>query len=97
PFSALYGNHSGGVVQVFTEDGPENFTITPSFQAGSYGTTRYGLKFGDTVGSFNYTASVSDFRTDGYRDYSRSDKQQANFKARLLLNEGSTLTVVGNY
>lgn len=97
PFSALYGNHSGGVVQIFTEDGPENFTITPSFQAGSYGTTRYGLKFGDTVGKFNYSASVSDFHTDGYRDYSRSEKQQANFKARLQLNDQSTLTMVGNY
>lgn len=97
PFSALYGNHSGGVVQVFTEDGPENFTITPSFQAGSYGTTRYGLKFGDTVGNFNYTASVSDFRTDGYRDYSKSEKQQANFKARVQLSDNATLTMVGNY
>ncbi len=97
PFSALYGNHSGGVVQVFTEDGPERFTITPSFQAGSYGTTRYGLKFGDTVGNFNYTASVSDFRTDGYRDYSKSEKQQANFKARVQLSDNATLTMVGNY
>lgn len=97
PFSALYGNHSGGVVQIFTEDGPENFTITPSFQAGSYGATRYGLKFGDTVGNFNYNASVSDFRTDGYRDYSKSEKQQANFKARVQLNDTTTLSMVGNY
>lgn len=97
PFSALYGNHSGGVVQVFTEHGPDRFTVTPSFQAGSYGTTRYGLKFGDTLGSLNYTASVSRFDTDGYRDYSRSQKEQANFKARIRLNEQSTLTIVGNY
>lgn len=97
PFSALYGNHSGGVVQIFTEDGPENFTITPSFQFGSYGTQRSGVKFGDTVGNLNYTASVSDFRTDGYRDYSRSDKQQANFKARWMLGDKASLTFVGNY
>ena len=97
PFSALYGNHSGGVVQLFTEDGPEHFTVTPSFQAGSYGTTRYGLKFGDTIGNFNYTASTSRFDTDGYRDYSRSQKEQSNFKARWTLGNKSTLTVVGNY
>ena len=97
PFSALYGNHSGGVVQVFTEDGPERFTITPSFQAGSYGTTRYGLKFGDTIGNFNYSASVSRFDTDGFRDYSNASKEQANFKARWQLNSGTTLTVVGNH
>jgi iron complex outermembrane receptor protein len=97
PFSALYGNHSGGVVQVFTEDGPERFTLTPSFQFGSYDTARYGLKFGDTIGIFNYTASVSHFRTDGYRAYSESDKDQANFKAKWQLGDRSTLTVVGNY
>ena len=97
PFSSLYGNHSGGVVQVFTEDGPENFTITPSYQFGSYGTARTGLKFGDTVGNFNYTGSVSHFRTDGYRAYSESDKDQANFKAKWQLGDRSTLTVVGNY
>jgi iron complex outermembrane recepter protein len=97
PFSSLYGNHSGGVVQVFTEDAPERFTITPSFQAGSDSTTRYGLKFGDTLGNFGYTASVSRFDSDGYRDYSNSNKEQANFKARWLLGDKSTLTVVGNY
>lgn len=97
PFSALYGNHSGGVVQVFTEDGPDRFTLTPSFQFGSHDSARYGLKFGDTVGDLNYTASVSHFRTDGYRDYSESDKDQANFKARLKLGDKSSVTVVGNY
>jgi iron complex outermembrane receptor protein len=97
PFSALYGNHSGGVVQIFTEDGPDRFTVTPSFQFGSYGSIRSGVKFGDTVGNFNYTASVSDFHTDGYRDYSKSDKQQANFKARWMLADKTSLTVVGNY
>ncbi|MBL8477306.1 MAG: TonB-dependent receptor [Methyloversatilis sp.] len=97
PFSALYGNHSGGVVQIFTEDGPDRFTITPSFQFGSYGTQRSGVKFGDTVGNFNYTASVSDFRTDGYRDYSKSEKQQANLKARWMLGDKTSITVVGNY
>ena len=97
PFSALYGNHSGGVVQVFTEDGPANFTVTPSYQFGSHGSSRTGLKFGDTIGNFNYIGSVSHFSTDGYRDYSRSDKDQANFKAKWALGDKGTITVVGNY
>ncbi len=97
PFSALYGNHSGGVVQVFTEDGPDRFTLTPSFQFGSHDTQRYGVKFGDTVGNFNYTASTSHFTTDGYRDYSKSNKDQANFKARWKIGDKSSLTIVGNY
>lgn len=70
PFSALYGNHSGGVVQIFTEDGPAAPTQTGSLAAGSWGTTRAGLKFGGQAGGLNYIASASRFDTDGYRDHS---------------------------
>lgn len=96
PFSALYGNHSGGVVQVFTEDGPARFTVTPSVQGGSYDSWKYGVKFGDTVGNINYLASLSRFDTDGYRDWANSRRDQYNLKAKLQLAEKTTLTIVGN-
>ena len=35
PFSALYGNSSGGVISVFTEDGPEDFAVMGSAWAGA--------------------------------------------------------------
>jgi iron complex outermembrane receptor protein len=63
PFSALYGNSSGGVINVFTEDGPENFTITGSAWAGSFDSSRVGLKFGGQQGLVNYIFDASRFDT----------------------------------
>ncbi|MFN0313578.1 MAG: TonB-dependent receptor family protein [Burkholderiales bacterium] len=97
PFSALYGNHSGGVVQIFTEDGPAHPTLTGSLSAGSWGTTRAGLKFGGQAGGLNYLASASRFDTDGYRDHSEATKEQFNSKLRVNLGENSSLTFVLNY
>jgi iron complex outermembrane receptor protein len=37
PFSALYGNHSGGVVQLFTREPTDKPTVEASFTGGSYG------------------------------------------------------------
>ena len=44
PFSALYGNHSGGVVQVFSESGATPPVIASDIEFGSYGFQRYSLK-----------------------------------------------------
>ena len=96
PFSALYGNHSGGVVQIFTEDGPPQPTLGGDFSAGSYGTWRAGAKFGGESGALNYVGSLSRFETDGYRDWSEAQKDQANAKLRFMLNPQSTLTLVAN-
>lgn len=35
PFSALYGNSSGGVIQMFTEDSPERPEVGGSIMFGS--------------------------------------------------------------
>lgn len=96
-FSALYGNHSGGVVQVFTEDGPARPTLGLSLSAGSYDTWRAALKFGGTAGAVNYIGSISRLETDGYRDWSEAQKDQGNAKLRIQMGEKSTLTLVGNY
>ena len=96
-FSALYGNHSGGVVQVFTEDGPAQPTLGLSLAAGSYGTRRETLKFGGDAGIVNYVGSISRLETDGYRQWSEATKDQANVKLRIRAGEKSTVTLIGNY
>jgi iron complex outermembrane receptor protein len=50
PFSAIYGNASGGVIQAFTEDGPEGTTLSGMLLGGSYGTSRGEIKLGGTLG-----------------------------------------------
>ena len=97
PFSALYGNSSGGVISVFTEDGPETFTLQPYGFAGSYDTWRTGLKFGGTNGKVNYTFNVSRFETNGYRDWSAARRDLANGKLTVDIDEDSRFTLVMNY
>jgi iron complex outermembrane receptor protein len=38
PFSAMYGNSSGGVIQMFTENAPKTPEVSGDLLAGSYGT-----------------------------------------------------------
>ncbi|HEY9278537.1 MAG TPA: TonB-dependent receptor [Eoetvoesiella sp.] len=100
PFSALYGNSSGGVIQVFTEEGSGPPKITSSFAAGSDNQRRYGLKAsgstGDEAGDINYLLSTSRYTTDGYRDHSAARKNLANAKLGMRLDNDSKLTLVVN-
>jgi iron complex outermembrane recepter protein len=97
PFSALYGNSSGGVISVFTEDGPQDFTMTGSAWAGSFGSSRVGLKAGGQQGLVNYIFDVSRFDTDGFRDHSAATRDTANGKVRLNISEDTSVTVIANY
>ena len=96
PFSALYGNSSGGVVSLYTEDGAPGFGLTGSATAGSLGTQRYALKGSGDTGSVNYVLDGAHFETSGYRRHGAAERDNVNMKLRYTLNDGSTLTLVGN-
>jgi iron complex outermembrane receptor protein len=95
PFSSLYGNASGGVVQIFTADGPPDPAVSVAALLGSYGTRKAGLLFGGQAESFNYLADASRFHTDGYRQHSAATREQLNAKFTLPL-AGGRLVVVAN-
>ena len=97
PFSALYGNSSGGVISVFTENGPDGLVITPSFGAGSFDTTRAGIKAGGTSGNVNYVLNATRFDSNGYRDYSAVTRDTVNAKLLITPDELTRITVVANY
>jgi iron complex outermembrane recepter protein len=96
PFSALYGNSSGGVVSVFTENGRPGTQITPFAQFGSYGTTHFGIKAAGQQGSANYVLGASRFATDGYRRHSAATRDTGNAKLRIATGDNASLTLVGN-
>ncbi len=100
PFSALYGNSSGGVIQVFTEEGSGPPLVTPSFTLGSDGMRRYGLKAsgstGSGIGAIDYLISSSRFTTDGYREHSAASKNLVNGKLGIQLDDDSKLSFVVN-
>ena len=102
PFSALYGNSSGGVIQVFTEDGKDGMTEpTTSFAAGSYRTARVGVKVqgADSTSDVlaRYVMSASHLESVGYRDHSRARRDIANAKFVFIPDAASTLSLVLNH
>ena len=96
PFSALYGNSSGGVIAVFTEDAPPGRTFAAGADYGSFGTTRYSLKAEGGDAGFNYVLDAAHFQTGGYRDHSSAERNNFNAKLRIDLGRDSTLTLIAN-
>ncbi len=95
PFSALYGNASGGVIQLFSADGstPPEFDVGMAF--GSDGLRRASANARGRQGAFDYNLDVTRFRTDGYRDHSRARRDSGNAKLGWQIGDG-TLTLLAN-
>ncbi len=71
PFAQMYGNASGGVVQVFTPDPPKNgFTGRASTGFGSDGQWQAGVALGGGNDKLGGTLDAWTYQTDGYRDHS---------------------------
>ncbi len=96
PFSALYGNHSGGVVQLFTRDGAGRPTLETSVAAGSDATRKFDLNAQGSSGGVGYVLDASRFDTDGYREHSAARRDQAFAKLTVRPSTGSKLTVTAS-
>jgi iron complex outermembrane receptor protein len=96
PFSTLYGNASGGVIAVFTEDPPATPVADASLGVGSYATYNAGVKAQGPAGALRYVVAANRFDTDGYRAHSAAARDIVNAKLVFALAEGSRVTVIGN-
>ena len=110
PFSALYGNASGGVINIFSEEGAPgnrqelsaaggNFgshTLAAKFSGGSGGAGPSGGSAGEGTGPASYLVDLVHFATDGYRDHSAAMRDTFNSKLRWSFADGARLTVIGN-
>lgn len=93
PFAALYGNSSGGLITVFTEDPPQRPTWRGTANAGSHGGRKLGAGYGDTLGSLGLRANASRFETDGYRDHSRARRDLAGLRLAWSPDADSSLAL----
>jgi len=96
PFSSLYGNAAGGVVQIFTADGPQEPTFSANALFGSYDTSKFGVQYGGQHGPLNLLVDASRFETDGYRDHSSARRDHLNAKFKYDLGSAGKLTLVLN-
>ncbi|HEU4852947.1 MAG TPA: TonB-dependent receptor, partial [Telluria sp.] len=77
PFSALYGNHAGGVIQLFTRDGAGPPTLEAALSTGSDGARKTDLNAQGKAGRLGYVLDASRFETDGYRHHSAATRDQS--------------------
>ncbi|MGB4060564.1 MAG: TonB-dependent receptor [Burkholderiaceae bacterium] len=96
PLAQLYGNSAGGVVQVFTMDGPAQPEVGGSWVVGSDGLRKIGLNAAGQTGRLNYVLDHTRFETDGYRDHSAAERRQLNAKLRYAATEQTQITLVAN-
>lgn len=96
PFSALYGNSSGGVISIYSQapSGPPRVDAGVSF--GSDGLRRMAASASGKTGAMAYTLGASRFETDGYRQHSQTERRLGNARLSWKLGTDTQLTLVAN-
>jgi iron complex outermembrane receptor protein len=94
PFSSLYGNSSGGVVQLFTKDGSKEANVNADATFGSYGLSRESLTYSGSSDKSNYIANFSTYSMDGYRDQSKTRRDTFNAKVNFNISDATKLSLV---
>jgi len=97
PFSALYGNSSGGVVQAFTRDGVKDPTLTVGASSGTWHTNKQSITAEGQAGPVNYILNTYQYVSDGYRDFSQYRRDNFNGKISYQFSADTKFTFVGNY
>ncbi|MES2859211.1 MAG: TonB-dependent receptor [Pseudomonadota bacterium] len=96
PFSALYGNSSGGVVQLFSADGRDPTEARLSAVAGSHGMAQLSARWLGRSGAWSQAISAMHFRTDGHRAHSAARRGLVNGKFGWDGASGARVDVVLN-
>jgi iron complex outermembrane receptor protein len=96
PYSAIYGNHAGGVIQLFTREGDGAPSVELNVAGGSYGTHKTDLTAQGKQGNIGYVLDASRFDTDGYRAHSAATRDQAYARLTLTPVKGAKLNIIAN-
>jgi len=96
PFSVLYGNSSGGVMQLFTEEGQGSPLLGGSVATGSYGLRRADAKASGSSGGLAYVLSAGRLSTHGFREHSAAEREGANARLDFALGDDRKLMLVAN-
>ena len=97
PFSALYGNSSGGVVQLWSAEGKESDPWRIRAAAGSDDAYTLGAQLRGASGDLGYNIAALRFDTLGYRDHSAARRDSLNARFDLNLDPSRKLTLVLNH
>ena len=95
PSASLYGNASGGVVSIFTEEGREPFEVESKIVTGSFGLLKTQLKLGGRASSIGYRVFGSRLEFNGYREHNVTENLlfQSKFNWEAASGSETQLTV----
>ncbi len=104
PFSALYGNASGGVISLFTAAAPATPLLRAGFVAGDDGLRRSSLSFHTPWGEHepdqpvdgDFLLDLVDVDADGYRDHSAARRRSGQALLRGTFADDAHYTVLLN-
>ena len=96
PFSALYGNASGGVVQLFTATGTTPSETGVALAHGADAAWRASVDARGTHGPLGYALGLTRFSTEGYRDHSRAERTLANAQATFAAGAATRLRLLAS-
>jgi iron complex outermembrane receptor protein len=97
PFSALHGNSSGGVVQVWSAPGEAPTIGHVDMTVGRDDTQRLSASLRGARGAFGHALSASLFDTGGWRDHGAAKRQSFNANLHADLPGGGRLRLVANH
>ncbi|MFT3858331.1 MAG: TonB-dependent receptor [Aquabacterium sp.] len=96
PASALYGNAAGGVIQVFSEEGPPRPELTVGLARSRDNLQKATLKAAGQQGAMNYVLDLSQTDTDGYRQHGAMSKRQAHARLQWDIGSDASLLLIGS-
>jgi iron complex outermembrane recepter protein len=96
PFASIYGNSSGGVINVTSQDGGPDTQSNTSASAGSFGSYRLAQKFSGGSPGLNYMLDLSRFHTDGWRQHSAATKDNLNTRLGFSLGANTQAVLILN-
>lgn len=96
PIAALYGNSSGGVINIVTYNGPKEPFVKARSVVGEFGLLKTSLKGGGQKDRANYFFNLSRMEMNGFRDHNEAESWKMNGKIRYDLDENSDLTLLVN-
>ncbi|MCW4455359.1 TonB-dependent receptor [Flavobacterium sp. MXW15] len=97
PFSALYGNSSGGVLQLWSADGEAGDPWRLQASYGSRDSVGAGVQLKGREGALRYNVAASHSRSDGWREHSAARRESLNARFGIELAPGRRLDLVFNH
>lgn len=96
PFSALYGNSSGGVIALYSAPGGPETLWRGTLHAGSNDFWRAAISGRGQAGAMGYNLVLSRFSTDGWREHSQAQRDAGNVRLDWQFDGSRQLTLIAN-